>query len=185
MSRRRGERGLSAEERALWDLVRNTAAPLSPERARPEPPEPVEAEQAPAPKRPRANNTEVAQPARKPPPAALPGAIDRRTRTRLSRGGLEVERRLDLHGLTQAVAHLRLKRFLEDAQAEGNRLVLVITGKGSFGDSDRGVLRRSVPEWLRAPAFRSLVAGFDEAGRRHGGGGALYVNIRKRRREDA
>ncbi|MBN9009710.1 MAG: Smr/MutS family protein, partial [Rhizobiales bacterium] len=44
-----------------------------------------------------------------------------------------------------------------------------------------GILRRSVPAWLDSAEFRALVAGYDEAGPRHGGGGALYVRIRRRR----
>jgi DNA-nicking Smr family endonuclease len=55
----------------------------------------------------------------------------------------------------------------------------VITGKGALGD---GVLRRRVPEWLAEAPLRSLIAGISEAHRRHGGGGALYVAIRRRER---
>ena len=120
-------------------------------------------------------------------PRSVPGPLDQRTRTKLSRGGLEVDARLDLHGLTQRAAHLRLGRFLADAQANGARLVLIITGRGrpaEAGDSHgeaRGVLRRAVPDWLQSPEFRPFVAGLDEAGRRHGGAGALYVRIRRKR----
>jgi DNA-nicking Smr family endonuclease len=122
-----------------------------------------------------------------PPPPAEPARLDRRTRSRLSRGALHIDARLDLHGLTQDAARRRLVRFLDDARADGARLVLVITGKGAPADAGdyvapvRGVLRRAVPEWLAAPELRHLVAGFDEAGRRHGGGGAIYVRIRRSR----
>jgi DNA-nicking Smr family endonuclease len=116
---------------------------------------------------------------------AKPAALDRRTLSRLSRGLIAVDGRLDLHGLTQTAAHQRLHRFLADAQASGARLVLVITGKGRPDDAplaeERGVLRRAVPEWLRAAEFGQMVAGFEEAGRRHGGAGALFVRLRKKR----
>ncbi|WP_421725348.1 Smr/MutS family protein [Bauldia sp.] len=97
-----------------------------------------------------------------------------------------VDRRIDLHGLTQTVAHGRLLRFLEDAHANGARIVLVITGKGNdtprdIGEPSRGVLRRAVPEWLKSAAFKPFVAGVSEAGRRHGGAGAFYVRVRRRR----
>ena len=112
--------------------------------------------------------------------------IDRRTRTRLARGTRQIDARIDLHGLTQSLAHQRLLRFLEEAQSGGAKLVLVITGKGKPLDvvtigEERGVLRRAVPGWLSGTEFRHLVAGFDEAGRRHGGGGALYVRIKRRK----
>jgi DNA-nicking Smr family endonuclease len=61
--------------------------------------------------------------------------------------------------------------------------VLVITGKGrTVGpESERGVLRRQVPEWLGLPEFRSLVVGYEEASISHGGEGALYVRVRRAR----
>jgi len=80
--------------------------------------------------------------------------------------------------------------FLLDAQANGHGVVLVITGKGdperlaglgaAFGEG-RGVLRRAVPLWLAEPDLRGVVLGFESAGRRHGGEGALYVRIRRRK----
>lgn len=107
--------------------------------------------------------------------------------------GAEVDARLDLHGLTQAAAHHRLRLFLLEAQALGHGVVLVITGKGDMDTGDmerrggphfgegRGVLRRAVPLWLAEPDLRAVVLGFEAAGRRHGGEGALYVRIRRRR----
>jgi DNA-nicking Smr family endonuclease len=111
--------------------------------------------------------------------------MDRRTRSRVSRGAVAIDRRVDLHGLTQAAAERRLVRFLEDAQGEGAKVVLVITGKGkatSGGrEEERGVLRRMVPLWLAAPGMRSIVVGFEEATQGHGGTGALYVRLRRKR----
>ncbi len=110
--------------------------------------------------------------------------IDGRLRTRLGRGTAEVDGRLDLHGLTQREAHNKLRSFLAEAQRRDARLVLVITGKGkperaSLFEDERGVLRRAVPQWLSSPEFRPYVGGFDEAHRTHGGGGALYVRVRR------
>jgi len=170
MTRRR--RPLSEEERALWQRV---AAP--PAEAAEEKPKPRQKVQAPA----------LAPYVAPPQAAPAPAAIDRRTRARLTRGSLDVDARIDLHGLRQDAAHHRLRSFLLRGQEEGHRLVLVITGKGStaspgdFGREERGILRRSVPAWLDSAEFRALVAGYDEAGPRHGGGGALYVRIRRRR----
>ena len=44
------------------------------------------------------------------------------------------------------------------------------------------VLRRAAPEWLAAPHLRPMVAGISEAHRRHGGGGALYVALKRKAR---
>ncbi|MEA1831156.1 Smr/MutS family protein [Methylobacterium durans] len=117
-----------------------------------------------------------------PPPAT--GGLERRARIGLKRGTLPVEARIDLHGLYQAEAHAALVGFLMRCRAAGHAHVLVVTGKGgpSFDDafSERGVLRRSVPHWLRGPDLRGLVLGFEEAARHHGGSGALYVRLRRR-----
>ena len=80
-------------------------------------------------------------------------------------------------GMGQDQARDALVRFLSRASADGWRAVLVITGKGPFGD---GLLRRRAPDWLADPAIRGLVAGVSEAHRRHGGKGALYITLRRR-----
>jgi DNA-nicking Smr family endonuclease len=106
--------------------------------------------------------------------------IGRRERSQLSRGRKEIDARLDLHGMTQTRAHRALSAFLQRAHSDGLTFVLVITGKGKMGaESERGVLRRQVPQWLSLPEFRALVVGFEEAHIGHGGEGALYVRIRR------
>lgn len=96
----------------------------------------------------------------------------------LRRGRLEPDARTDLHGLTQDAAYRTLIGFLVRSQAQGLKLVLVITGKG-------GILRGALPLWLGQGELRPLVAGLREAHVRHGGAGAFYVLLRapKRRGE--
>lgn len=117
------------------------------------------------------------------PPSLAP--IDDRTRRRLVRGAMAIDARLDLHGMTQDAAHMALRRFLVGARDGGARIVLVITGKGkpgaAFAQHERGVLRRSVPHWLADPSLRDVVVGFEEAHLAHGGAGAIYVRLRRRR----
>ncbi|ATQ68667.1 MULTISPECIES: Smr/MutS family protein [Methylosinus] len=121
-------------------------------------------------------------PPKKPPPpprqAPAPADLDHRTRTKLRRGTLEVEARLDLHGLRQAEAQDALVTFLRRAQASGARMAIVVTGKGARSE-EGGVLRRLVPLWLQGAQMRDLVVSFGEAARHHGGEGALYVQIRR------
>lgn len=191
MSRRGRRRALDPEERALWDHVVRSVKPLRPAPApEPEPQPPAAQAEAPpaAPQERRAPrpSAKAGPAAPAPPPLAT---LEPKARRRLSRGA-EVDARLDLHGLTQAAAHRRLRLFLIEAQASGHSVVLVITGKGdpdglagsglAFGEG-RGVLRRAVPLWLAEPELRTVVVGFEAAGRRHGGEGALYVRIRRRR----
>jgi DNA-nicking Smr family endonuclease len=112
-------------------------------------------------------------------PGKSPG-VDRRTAERFRRGQLAVEARLDLHGLTQEEAHRALVSFVHQAHASGLRTVLVITGKGGFGDA-RGVLREAVPRWLNEGDLRPRVLSCAWAQPKHGGAGALYVLLRRRR----
>ena len=122
------------------------------------------------------------KPAPKAPPLVMgQGAgIDKRTVQRLKRGQLDIEARLDLHGLTQTEAHGRLDDFLARAQDRGLRCVLVITGKGRVSQ-DGGTLRRMVPRWLNTPPSRGRVLSMSQAQPKDGGGGALYLLLRKRR----
>jgi DNA-nicking Smr family endonuclease len=125
------------------------------------------------------------------PPTAIP-EVDRRKARRIAAGVIEIEARLDLHGMTQSAAHGRLIGFLQSAVAQGLRTVLVITGKGGgrkpsppstawWEADDTGVLRRSVPRWLAEPPIRGLVIGCQPASSRHGGDGALYILLKRRK----
>jgi DNA-nicking Smr family endonuclease len=104
--------------------------------------------------------------------------IDRATGKWLKRGLCPIEARLDLHGMTQAEAHRALEQFVRAAGAAGRRSLLVITGRGT----DRsGVLRSSVPRWLDEGQLRRQILAVAAARPRHGGAGALYVLLRRRR----
>ena len=122
--------------------------------------------------------------------AAGPAAIEPRLARRLSRGSVQVEARLDLHGMRQHQAQQALFDFLLFSQKRGRRLVLVITGKGRSGTEDEagfmpardaGSLRRALPRWLALPRFADLVISCSPAHRRDGGEGAYYMRIRKPR----
>ncbi len=201
----RGERPeISEADRALWRKVTQDAKPLEkrdgaaadrpgtvkPETVKPETPE--REPQAPAarpgkaavPPRPASGAT-----ARKP---AVPdlesgraAGIDRRNLERLRRGKLPIEATIDLHGDTQAVAHRRLGGFLTRSQAAGRRCVLVITGKGRLGrgqeGQEPGVIRASLPRWLNEAPNRERVLAFAQAQPAHGGAGAFYVLLKRRR----
>jgi len=108
------------------------------------------------------------------------GDVDGRTLDKLKRGKLRPQARLDLHGMTQNEAHRALVSFMADAQAEGKRCVLVVTGRGRLSEGG-GVLRNQTPNWLNAPAIRSRLLAFATAQPRDGGSGALYVLLRRGR----
>ena len=179
------QRRLTDEEVELWIAVaksvsrRKGAALPGARKARSPPSAPISREA-------EAARAVPASRAKAPPPLA---PLDKRLMRRIARGRSAIDRSIDLHGMTQAEAHDALRGFLAGAQARGDRLVVVVTGKGgarregagSWSEAP-GVLRRSVPHWLHAPDLRAVVLGFEEAGRAHGGAGALYVRLRRSER---
>jgi DNA-nicking Smr family endonuclease len=200
-----GKRGarLSQEERALWEHTAASLQPIKGKKGRVhaaledgagEPPAGKRETAKPAPPKKSAAVAPSRPPAAKvtlPPPAPAPIALERRKARKLSSGRIEIDGRIDLHGMRQSEAHEALRRFLKRGYAEGKRWVLVITGKGAPARTalderterdgiERGVLRRNVPRWLAEPELAGIVIGFTTAAINHGGEGALYVHLRKR-----
>lgn len=165
------------EGQILWRKVALTARPLKGRIPPPPPDTPVRQPEAPP---------VTAQDRRGPPVRRGGNGIDGRTEDRLRRGRLPIEGRLDLHGCTQAEAHRRLTGFVAESHRAGRRCVLVITGKG-FNPEARGpeaavgVLKRQLPRWIAAEPNGSRVLAMAQAQPRHGGGGAFYLYLRRRR----
>lgn len=180
------------EDAGLWRQVAESTKPLPGKAVRaPEPPAtpkpPPRPTPAPDVRKKAQREAAPALPALEPGRAA---GLDGRTAERLRRGQLPIDGRLDLHGWTQDEAHRALAGFIEGAHAAGQRCVLVITGKGSRAKPDDpygrsgtvpGVLRNAVPGWLNQPALRPLILGFAGAQPKDGGGGALYVLLKRKR----
>lgn len=196
----RKPRHLSPEERALWDRVADRTTPLNPKRPLPardavQPPKkPQKPKTAPDPL-PDFRVGQKADPTR---PhdvmrplvdrlSAAPVNMDNKSFTRMKRGKLKPEARIDLHGMTMAEAHPELVSFILGSQAIGRRLVLVITGKGKDRDDGgpiptrHGILRHQVPQWLALPPLAGAILQVTPAHIRHGGHGAYYVYLRRNR----
>jgi len=194
--RKRRDRRPSAEERDLWHRAMRDAEPIRRKQRNPvdhtiepsEPPndsgKPPESADPPSGKAPpRPQPTPPIQPPPKRQPPLTPGQfadLDRRTADRLRRGQLAIDARLDLHGMTQAAAQDALLGFVSSAAERGQRCLLVITGKGTFSEQG-GVLRREVPRWLNMAPLRGRIVAVAEAQPRHGGAGALYVLLKRKR----
>lgn len=105
------------------------------------------------------------------PTGPVPHSVDKGVR----KGRVEIDTRIDLHGMTQAQAKKALSTTLMRAAKRGKRCLLVITGKGPRLD---GVLRTQLPGWLAGPTLRPLIATYAQAHAKHGGAGAWYVFLR-------
>jgi len=170
------QRRLSEAELALWRRAMSDARALDEKT-----PAPARAEEPPAPgyrTEPRRPQAPAARSYGRALDPQRPVDLDRRSWLRLKRGQVELDQTLDLHGQTQERAHQRLSTFVADAHGRGSRCVLVVTGKGL---ESGGILRHMVPRWLNEEPNRARVVAFCPAQPRHGGTGALYVLIRRRR----
>jgi DNA-nicking Smr family endonuclease len=119
--------------------------------------------------------------------------LDKRSAQRLQRGKTEIDGRIDLHGMTQAEARSALTGFVTNGHRHDRRCLLVITGKGrrasegrdapgsDEGRGEPGVLRRMVPRWLKEAPLAERVLAYSPAQPKHGGSGALYVLLKRRR----
>jgi len=182
----KGDRkGLDAEALALWHKVTATVRPIDPRRG-------AETDAGngelagdssrPGPKRPA---PAVRPPLPTAPSTARGGAfntLDAGWDRRLRRGLVAPERTIDLHGHTLASAHAALETAIAGAVAADIRVLLVVTGRPPRpGAPGRGLIRAAIPDWLAASGWSSRIAAVRNAHPRHGGAGALYLVLRRRR----
>ena len=180
-------RRLGAEERALWRRVTETVRPLEGRAA-----EPVSHEDGPAHRSSPAKPREVEQhvqasldrnggrPRQSGPGETLDGGWDRRLR----RGLVSPERTIDLHGHTLASAHAALDQGLDRAIGDDVRTLLLVTGRPPREGSvppRRGAIRAAIGDGLAASRHASRIAAIRNAHPRHGGAGALYIILRRRK----
>lgn len=187
----RRPRNLRPDEKELWDRVRHNTIPLR-----------ESVEKAVSNRISRTEQPKISSPVPQfrvgeRSKSQVPGPAVRRSETavvmdtkhfsRLKKGKLRPEARIDLHGMTLAQAHPALIGFILRAQQQSKRLVLVITGKGKpnerewFFNNQTGILRHQVPHWLEEYPLRPLVLQVTQAHGRHGGDGAFYVYLRRNR----
>lgn len=180
-------RRLSPEEAALWARVTATIQPLSREKNDLQGSE-IKIESYPerteiTPSRPIYRGYPPRSAAR-PVPAPAPGRnnLDGHWDRRLKSGAVEPDRTLDLHGMTLDRAWTAIDRALELAINRGERVLLLITGHHRPGDPpvERGRIRAAVHDWLAASRHAREIAAVRGAHRRHGGGGSLYIILRRR-----
>ena len=91
------------------------------------------------------------------------------------------DRTLDLHGHSLDGAWTAIDRALEQAIASGSRVLLLITGHAPRGRApvERGKIRAAVHDWLAVSRHARHIAAVRSAHPRHGGGGSLYVILRR------
>jgi DNA-nicking Smr family endonuclease len=148
--RRLNAKGLSEADRKLWAAYSQTLTRLMPGRTRlplpPEAPAEVTPEPVPAPAKPPkafSFNSPIGT-------AITPAGLDKATWKKFTTGKIRATGRLDLHGHTAARAHHAVIHFVEQAYAEQERCVEIITGKGE-------ILANELPHWLNGPRLRPMI----------------------------
>ena len=172
------ERRLSPDEAALWRRVMASVRPLGKPAALTTSPLP----QITVPAKPQPSRPLPVKPTR----SAKPGVtLDGKWDRELTRGMIVPDRSIDLHGHGLQSAYMLLDQALERAIAQGDRVLLLVTGKAPDRDSQRpharGAIRAAVGDWLAASRFGDRIAAVRGAHPRHGGAGALYIILRRPR----
>ena len=175
-------RSLTPDEAQLWAKVTASIRPLSRVMPKAKLADPVPAE-------PRRDTVpailDVAQGERKTavakpplrPGTTLDGSWDRK----LGKGAVSPDRILDLHGHSLDSAWHAIDRALEQAIADGDRVLLLVTGHERRGAPpiERGKIRAAVGDWLAVSRHARQIATVRAAHPRHGGGGSLYIILRR------
>lgn len=184
------DRPLTVGEKALWQKVIETVEPLDKASIQ-------RIERLPVAKKPRdlqgpitaesfGGKPGMAVPLREQKPVPTRHGLDGGWDRRLAKGMVQPDVTVDLHGYTLSSAHGRLDGALQLSIAAGHRAILLITGKARNDDErrregGRGAIRAAIADWLAASRHASHIAAVRRAHPRHGGAGALYIILRRRR----
>ena len=85
---------------------------------------------------------------------------------------------LDLHGFHYQEAHDMTIGFILHSKSRGEKVVIIITGKGLHSKDKEGVLKRSLESWLNEISISGYISSYSQADHRHGGDGAFYVFLK-------
>lgn len=156
-------------DKELWHKVASTVTPLNKRaKAIPKPPDGMDIYIPPTP--PAAPR--LRQPLKQLVPTHTTD-IDGALLGRLRSGELPIAGRIDLHGMTRAEAEAAITRFIHFSYHNGRRCVLIITGRS-------GVLKPATVHWLNEETLRPFILAIAPA-RKHGGEGAFYVLLKRRK----
>ena len=110
--------------------------------------------------------------------------LDIKTFQQLKAGALSVAAHIDLHGMTADQAQDNLLFFIRESYMQNHRCVLVVTGRGTNSPGGQSVLRRETETWLTRDPLKRVVLAFCTAQPKDGGAGALYVLLRKQKKNE-
>ncbi len=183
------DRPLTAGEKALWQKFIETVKPLDRARVGRVKSIPVAKKlrdiAGPITAQTFGGKPSIAVPLKNQSPVPTKHGLDGHWDRRLTRGVVQPDITIDLHGYTLTSAHGRLDSALELSITAGHRTILLITGKARSDEErqregGRGAIRAAISDWLAASRHASHIAAVRKAHPRHGGAGAIYIILRRR-----
>ena len=106
--------------------------------------------------------------------------INKRMKTKLERGMIRPETKLDLHGKTLTEAKKTLSEFIKSSIEKNIRCILVITGKKKTLNGAKGIIRENLPIWLKENELFNYILFHCYATKKDGDDGARYILLRKK-----
>ena len=104
------------------------------------------------------------------------GGVRNKELKKLKSGKFTIHSKIDLHGYKLNDAEKQFYNFVIKSHEQGNRNLLIITGKGQDGE---GKIRKSLHTWINTTELSKLVIFYTHASPKDGGYGAYYIRLRK------
>ncbi len=109
--------------------------------------------------------------------------LDSKIFQQLKAGALSCQAHLDMHGLNSEQAFDNLLFFIRESYLQNRRCLLIVTGRGKNSPGGRSVLKEEIQSWLTRDPLHRIVLAFCTAQPKDGGAGALYVLLRKQKKQ--
>ena len=112
-------------------------------------------------------------------------------RKAVKKGSFYIDKKIDFHGRSLLESEEKFNNTVIDCYNKGKRFLLFVTGKGLFKskkneDTDppklyHGIIRSAFVDWARSKKLSKYILSFEQASIEHGGDGAFYVYLRKKK----
>ena len=109
----------------------------------------------------------------------------------IKKGSLSIDKKIDFHGRTLIESEESFTDSILEYYNSGHRCLLFVTGKGLFKSKNNektnhpklyhSVIRSAFIQWVKSKKFSKYILSFEQASIEHGGDGAFYVYLRKKK----
>ncbi len=109
----------------------------------------------------------------------------------IKKGVLKIDKKIDFHGKSLDEAERDFSNTVTECFNNGQRCLLFVTGKGLFKSRNsetanqpklyHGVIRSEFINWAKSNKYSKYILSFEQASIEHGGDGAFYIYLRKKK----